>query len=53
MKFKLGNGSRIMFYSQINCGESIYIGLTQVFLLIAQLSSLHKHYKGLNYMDEI
>ena len=51
-KFKLGNGSRIMFYSQINCGESIYIGdNTGISSYCTITSSLHKHYKGLNYMD--
>lgn len=51
-KFKLGSGSRIMFYSQINCGESIYIGSnTGISSYCTITSSLHKHNRGLNYMD--
>lgn len=49
--FELGENSKVMFYSHINCGEDIIIGkYTGISSNSFISSSLHKHEKGENYM---
>ena len=49
--FKLGENSRIMFYSNINCGEDVTIGsYTGISANSFISSSSHQHKKGERYM---